>query len=226
MKKIISIFVIIMFISACKKSSTPNPVPLTPIIDFDGNVYDTVKIGSQLWLKQNLNTSHYRNGDPIPKVTDQAAWYALTTGAYCYYDNDSATYASIYGKLYNWYAVNDARGIGPKGFHVPSDAEWTTLTTGLGGNAVAGNAMKETGTTRWLTPNTGATNSSGFTGLPGGFRYFNGGFSSIGSKGYWWITTEFNAPTAWDYYLNNNDGLSNKDYNFKQHGFSVRCLKD
>ena len=144
----------------------------------------TIVIGTQQWMEKNLDVLTYRNGDIIPQVTDPTAWAALTTGAWCYYNNDVAN-GAIYGKLYNWYAVNDPRGLAPTGWHVPSDAEWTTLETTLGGDPVAGGKMKVAGTTRWTTPNTGATNESGFAGLPGGTRNNNGTFSNVGSNGYW-----------------------------------------
>ncbi len=225
MKKTISLLALVIIFTACKKSSPSDPVPVPPLTDIDGNVYDTVKIGTQFWMKQNLKTTRYRNGDAIPKVTDPAAWAALTTGAYCYYNNDSATYAAVYGKLYNWYAVNDARGLAPAGWHVPIDAEWTILSTGLGGDVVAGGAMKETGSTHWTSPNSGATNTSGFTGLPGGFRSNGGTFFGVGSDGYWWSSTEFSATDAW-YRLLNYVGGSISRFNFnKPDGFSVRCLR-
>src|ERR1035437_1728963 len=144
---------------------------------------------TQVWMLKNLDVSTYRNGDWIPEVTDPGAWSALTTGAWCWYNNDP-TMGVIYGKLYNWYAVNDPRGLAPTGWHVPSDAEWWTLSTCLGGAAVAGGAMKETGTTHWTSPNTGATNSSGFTGLPEGLRTDGGPFYDVGSYGGWWSSTE------------------------------------
>jgi len=187
---------------------------------------DTVKIGSQVWMLKNLDVSTYRNGDPIPKVTDGTAWVALTTGAYCYYNNDSATYAATYGKLYNWYAVNDPRGLAPTGWHVPSDAEWTKLSTGLGGDAVAGCAMKETGITHWKSPNDGATNSSGFTGLPGGFRYGVGPFRSVCDYGYWWSSTEDSTSFAWHHALLSVSGGIARLFIEKRYGFSVRCLRD
>jgi uncharacterized protein (TIGR02145 family) len=231
MKKIISMFAVIILIAACKnkKSSTLAPVP-PPITDINVNVYDTVRIGSQLWMKVNLNTTRYRNGDPIPNVTDPTAWAALTTGAYCYFDNDSATYAATYGKLYNWYAVNDPRGLAPAGWHVPSDAEWTTIETCLGGASVAGGKMKETGTTHWTTPNTRATNSSGFTGLPGGLRDFDGAFDDVGGNGNWWSSTKASTTRitsgAWARFLtpgsDNVDGYGGN----KRFGLSVRCLRD
>jgi uncharacterized protein (TIGR02145 family) len=186
----------------------------------------SVTICTQVWMLKNLDVSTYRNGDLIPQVTDTIQWANLTTGAYCYYNNDSATYAATYGKLYNWYAVNDPRGLAPTGWHVPSDAEWTTLITCLGGDAVAGGAMKETGTTHWTSPNTGATNSSGFTGLPGGGRNNDGTFGLVVNAGYWWSSSENDTPDAWARYLYYNDGdIDRTNYN-KPYGFSVRCLRD
>jgi uncharacterized protein (TIGR02145 family) len=186
----------------------------------------TVTICSQDWMTKNLDVATYRNGDPIPKVTDPTAWAALSTGAYCYYNNDSATNAAVYGKLYNWYAVNDSRGLAPAGWHIPSQAEWTLLETCLGGWEFAGGAMKETGTTHWVSPNTDATNSSGFTGLPGGVRSSNGSFNFLGTHGYWWSSTESNAGIAWDRYLVNTDGVSYGSVEDKKGGFSVRCIRD
>ncbi len=184
-----------------------------------------IAIGTQQWMRENLDVLTYRNGDIIPQVTDPTAWAALTTGAWCYYNNDPAN-GSLYGKLYNWYAVNDPRGLAPTGWHVPSDAEWTILETALGGSSVAGGEMKEAGTLNWTTPNTGGNNNSGFAGLPGGFRYDGGTFSSVGFSGYWWSSTGTNATIAWLrnlYYSNGNifRGTSNK-----KSGFSVRCLRD
>jgi uncharacterized protein (TIGR02145 family) len=182
-------------------------------------------ICTQTWMQKNLDVATYRNGDVIPKVTDPAIWSTLTTGAYCYYNNDSATYASTYGKLYNWYAINDVRGLAPAGYHIPTDTEWTTLTTCLGGTTVAGGGMKETGTTFWQTPNTGATNSSGFKALPGGFRNINGLFYYFGTFGYWWSSSEV-VPNAYYRNLQNvSRAILRNSYN-KQGGFSVRCVKD
>jgi uncharacterized protein (TIGR02145 family) len=183
---------------------------------------------TQVWMLKNLDVSTYRNGDWIPEVTDPGAWSALTTGAWCWYNNDP-TMGVIYGKLYNWYAVNDPRGLAPTGWHVPSDAEWWTLSTCLGGDAVAGGAMKETGTTHWTSLNTGATNSSGFTALPGGTRNYDGPFSNVGNVGNfgnWWSSTEFNTPSAWSRYLYYSSGNIFWTNYYKQYGFSVRCLRD
>ena len=188
--------------------------------------YPIVGICCQSWMTKNLDVATYRNGDPIPKVTDNAAWAALTTGAFCYYDNDSTTYAATYGKLYNWYAVNDPRGLAPMGWHIATDFEWTTLSNCLGGDAVAGGAMKEIGTTHWLTPNTGATNISGFTGLPGGYRSDIGQFCYLNYLGLWWTSTEYNNSVAWYYRLLCYSNILDRWRFAKQMGFSVRCIKN
>ena len=188
----------------------------------------TVVIGTQQWMEKNLDVMTYRNGDVIPQVTSNAAWAALTTGAWCWYNN-SADNGAIYGKLYNWYAVNDARGLAPQGWHIPTDAEWTTLGTLLGGNSVAGGKMKTTGITRWNSPNTSATNQSGFAGLPGGQRVIDGRFFSLGESGHWWSVTGLTSTYAeYRYLLDVSDGLRGGSgiYANKVNGFSVRCLRD
>jgi len=185
----------------------------------------TTTICDQDWMVRNLDVDHYRNGDPIPQVTDPAVWATLTTGAWCWYENNSAN-GTVYGKLYNWYAVNDARGLAPAGWHVPSDAEWTTLTDCLGGEIVAGGKMKETGTAHWFSPNTGADNSSGFTGLPGGHRAAEGSFFYAGLVGYWWSSTELNTALAWARYVNYISAIAFTLGDTKTHGFSVRCVRD
>jgi uncharacterized protein (TIGR02145 family) len=187
--------------------------------------YPSVLIGAQYWMEKNLEVTTYRNGDPIPYVTDATAWEALTTGAWCYYNNDPAN-GSLYGKLYNWYAVNDPRGLAPVGWHVPTDAELTTLSTTLVGDAVAGGKMKVAGLTRWTAPNTGADNSSGFAGLPGGTRSSDGTFFDVGYGGYWWSSTENNSTFALFRYLYYGDGNFGRSITNKQFGFSVRCLRD
>ena len=187
--------------------------------------YPSVLIGAQYWMEKNLEVTTYRNGDPIPYVTDATAWAALTTGAWCYYNNDPAN-GSLYGKLYNWYAVNDPRGLAPTGWHVPTDDEWTTLSNTLGGDAVAGGKMKVAGTTRWTTPNTGATNESGFAGLPGGNRASLGSFNNVGFYGYWWSSTEYGTTYAWGRIMYYNYSDVYRDYYNKEVGFSVRCLRD
>ena len=186
-------------------------------------IYTSVLIGTQQWMQQNLEVVTYRDGTVIPQVTDATAWAGLTTGAWCYYGNDPS---SGYGKLYNWYAVNDSRGLAPQGWHIPTDDEWTTLSTLLGGYLVAGGKMKTTGITRWNTPNTSATNESGFAGLPGGYRGNAGTFSNVGILGYWWGVTQYSSTNAWDRDLYYTDGVISRGSYNKAYGFSVRCLRD
>jgi uncharacterized protein (TIGR02145 family) len=185
----------------------------------------TIVIGNQQWMKENLDVVTYRNGDVIPQVTDAAAWAGLTTGAWCYYSN-SADNGTIYGKLYNWYAVNDSRGLAPQGWHIPTDAEWTTLGNLLGGDAVAGGKMKTTGTTRWNTPNTSATNESGFAGLPGGNRNSDGTYVNISGDGSWWSATPSSSTVARFRQANYNSVLLNSGNAIMVQGYSVRCLRD
>ena len=186
----------------------------------------SVIIGNQTWMKENLDVTTYSNGDKIPQVTNPAAWGALTTGAWCYYDNDPAN-GAIYGKLYNWYAVNDPRGLAPKGWHIPTDAEWSTLGKFLGGNEFAGGKMKTTGTTLWKDINRSATNESGFSGLPGGFRGRLGGFGELGRYGNWWTATQFNLNSAIYRHLDYDNGsLTEINSSDKEDGYSVRCIKN
>lgn len=186
----------------------------------------SIKICDQVWMQKNLDVSKYQNGDIIPQVTDAAVWGGLTIGAWCWYNNDSATYAATYGKMYNWYAVNDARGLAPKGWHIPSDDEWSILGMCKGDDFVAGGFLKEAGTTHWLTPNTGADNSTGFTALPGGFRYLDGGFNFITYYGNFWSATSSNGTEAFYRGLNYSDFSLYRSPSNKLNGFSVRCIKD
>jgi uncharacterized protein (TIGR02145 family) len=185
----------------------------------------TIQIGTQKWMSKNLDVAFYRNGDPIPQVANPSAWEGLTTGAWCYYDNDS-TQGNKYGKLYNWYAVNDSRGLAPQGWHIPSDAEWTALETTLGGPSEAGGKMKEAGTLNWTNPNTGGNNNSGFAGLPGGFRSSGGFFSNVGTGGHWWSSTEGSTAAAWGRNLITSSGSLIRGSSSKRGGISVRCLRD
>lgn len=184
-----------------------------------------VTIGTQIWSGCNLDISTYRNGDVIPEITDPTEWQNATYGAWCYPAGNLENCVT-YGKLYNWYAVHDARGLAPIGYHIPTDTEWTTLTTYLGGNTIAGGKMKETGTAHWLAPNTGATNSSGFTGLPAGWRTNFGGFNNITNNGGFWSSTEVDSVYAWLIYLATNTGIANRYGYRKTYGFSVRLIKD
>jgi uncharacterized protein (TIGR02145 family) len=204
---------------------TPNACPTSTITDIDGNTYATVSIGNQCWMSENLKTSRYRNGGLIPNVTtDDTAWGNLTTGAWSYYNNDVSNNA-IYGKLYNWYTtLGDT--LCPTGWGVPTDAEWTTLTTYLGGEDVAGGKMKTIGTAYWESPNTGAINSSGFSALPGGYRYYQFSFVSIRNHAFFWSATEDASSIAWGRYLNFNDSYVFSLNFSKSVGASVRCLRD
>jgi uncharacterized protein (TIGR02145 family) len=193
----------------------------------------SVTIGTQVWQSTNLDVTTYRDGTPIPQVTDPTAWANLTTGAWCYYNNDSAN-GALYGKLYNWYAVagihdNDPNTpnkiLAPEGWHVPTDAEWTTLTTFLGGDSVAGGKMKAIGTL-WQSPNVNATNSSGFIGLPTGYRGYNGTFDSIGINGPWWSSSVDSTANARYRALFYGNGVASSSNSPKSYGFSVRCLRD
>ena len=197
-------------------------VVLTVILFSTSGYAQTVTIGSQVWTSKNLDVATYRNGDVIPQVQDPNAWAKLTTGAWCYYDNDASN-GTKYGKLYNWYAVNDPRGLAPNGYHIPTDAEWTQLSDYLGGESEAGTKMKST--SGWVE-NGNATNSSGFSGLPGGNRYDKGTFNAIGSLGYWWSSTEYDTDGAWKRNLLFYDGNVYRYFNYKVNGFSVRCLRD
>lgn len=191
-----------------------------------GNVYKTVTKGTQTWMAENLRTTKYNDGTAIPNVTDFGDWWRLTTGAFCNYNNAASNVlTATYGRLYNWYAVNTDR-LCPTGWHVPTDAEWTTLSTYLGGESVAGDKLKETGNTHWTHLNTGATNETGFTALPGGYRDDNATFSGTGLSGFWWSTTEFDADYAWYrvmFYENSDVVRPNFD---KVLGLSVRCVRD
>ena len=196
-----------------------------------------VTVGTQIWTNKNLDIATYRDGTPIPQVTDPNQWANPTTGAWCYYNNDPAN-GEVYGKLYNWYAVagiydaaslNDTtlrKQFAPTGYHVPTDAEWTSLTTFLGSESVAGGMMKETSTELWNSPNQDANNSSGFTGLPGGYRVYDGAFGTIGGYGSWWSSSEYDTTVAWARSLGYWYGSAGRNLNVKTYGFSVRLIKD
>lgn len=190
----------------------------------DTNTY--VVIGTQTWMKYNLKVTKYNDGTGIPKVTDNAAWSALTTPAYCWYNNDSATYAVTYGALYNWYAVNTGK-LCPTGWHEPSKTEWETLINYVDGWEVAGGKLKEVGTTHWISPNTDATDIVGFRWLPNGFRNNDGNYYNINNRAYAFTSTSYNSTDAWwieTYYNTANANVRNDGV--KKYGLSVRCIKD
>lgn len=205
---------------------------------FKKNIYETrredscpdcvandVIIGTQTWTGCNADTAFYNNGDPIPYVDDPVVWASLITGAWCWYDNNPAN-ETIYGKLYNWYAVSDPRGIAPTGYHVPSEAEYITLTNYLGSASVAGGKLKESGFCHWLAPNTGATNTSGFSGLPGGVRINTGSYLQIGAGGEWWTSTITSSTISRHFYLLNFSAASSMNNYFNTGGLSLRFVKD
>jgi len=249
-KIIICVFTltIIMF-NSCKKDESTNPSDnkgtssalFNPnktygtMTDQDGNVYKTITIGTQTWMAENLRVTKYRNGDTIPKVTDNTAWKALTNGAYCNYNNSINIDTIVtYGGLYNWFAVNDNRSIAPVGWHVPTFAEWTTLITYLSGDNVAGGKMKEIGTTHWKTPNTDATNESGFTALPVGYRLYGDGYfhEMFGwCVIFWSSTTDVNDCGECCYIKYDNGKVDSNSFDLFMRrqpgsGFSLRCVKD
>jgi uncharacterized protein (TIGR02145 family) len=221
------------------KSNTDSIVFYNPhkntVLDIDGNRYKTVVIGSQTWMAEDLKVTHYRNGDPIPNLQDSTLWVDTWDGAYCAFNN-SAENLKTYGALYNWLAVNDSRHIAPKGWHVASNAEMNSLITLLGGEAIAGDKMKEAGNTHWIfDPFSAATNSSGFTALPSGYRVMgyikttDANFFSFGrSVNYWTadVDTEVTGDYGYSYELNNNTKSFKQYHREQKNGFSVRCVKD
>jgi uncharacterized protein (TIGR02145 family) len=194
------------------------------LTDIDGNVYSSITNCSQTWMAKNLNVSHYKNGDIIPQALNGTQWANLTTGAWCYYNYDAAN-GPIYGKLYNWYAVTDSRGLAPDGWHIPSDIEWTTLSNCLGGELVAGGKMKETGTSHWQDPNN-ATNASGFSALPAGCQMNGGVFTYLGSQAFFWSSTEYSSDTssAKSRFLRYSNVDLTNDQVRKHSAYSVRCV--
>jgi uncharacterized protein (TIGR02145 family) len=191
------------------------------VSDLDGNIYKTIQVGSQTWMAENLKTTKFNDNTSVPFVTEVTIWSALSSPGYTWYNNDSI----VYGALYNWYSVNTGK-LCPTGWHVPSDEEWTGLTSYLGGDNVAGDKIKEKGTLHWITPNTGATNESGLTGLPGGYRTYIGSFGNIKKIGYWWSSTSFSSVDAYYRFISSDYELVVRSNSNQKGGFSVRCLKN
>jgi len=221
------ILILGLVLASCKKkdvSSSPTKAttPVT-VSDIDGNVYDSISIGTQVWLQENLQTTHYRNGIAIPIVTDNTEWSKLTTGAYCHYNNDSVN-RNTYGRLYNWYAAINPSDIAPVGWHIPSDSEWNVLINYLGDEYTAGGSMKSM--SLWNTPNLGASNYSGFTALPGGARYsVDGAFYDMGNYGGFWSTNTFSSGRN-RLLSNSSTGVYLDSYTDEACGLSIRCIKD
>jgi len=212
-----------IFSNSCKQDD--NNTTLT-VKDIDGNVYHTVTIGTQTWMVENLKTTKYNDSTAITFAKGMTDWGTLSASYYCWYDNDIAN-KDIYGALYNWNAINNTK-LCPPGWHVPSDAEWAILITFLGGENIAGNKLKESGTIHWLYPNAGANNNTGFTALPGGSRSNYGTFFGIDKYGVWWSSSlcECSSFVAWNWVFNFETGKVDRITNFKGSGLSVRCIKD
>jgi uncharacterized protein (TIGR02145 family) len=232
MKKVFLAALIVVFLGCSKEDSPATSKVLT---DLDGKTYTAITIGKQTWYKENLNVSQYSDGTDIPEVSDPSEWSTLTTGAWCYYNYDSST-GEVFGKLYNWYAVagifNEAslsdvsirKKLAPQGCHIPADSEWTALSDQLGEDA--GGKMKSIGLELWESPNTGAVNSSLFTGLPSGICITNGSFHLLTFHGYWWSSTSRDNETARNRSLNYNSNIVCKSYDNMKYGLSVRFVKD
>lgn len=206
------------------------------VTDIDGNTYQTVMVGTQVWMKENVRVTRYRNGAAIPNVTDNTEWGSRTTGAYCEYNGDINN-AAIYGRLYNWYAVADSQNIAPTGWHVASDAEWKQLEMTLGlsqvqadafswRGTIEGGKLKQTGTSHWRTPNIGASNESGFSALPGGERGSSGGWYYMGTDAIFWSSTENTSNSSWARILTYIGSDIGRLIDSKVGGFAVRCVKD
>ena len=207
-----------------------------PVTDIDGNEYEIISIGNQVWMAENLKTTKYKDGTEIPTGYSDSDWSNLSTGAYAVYDNNSSN-AGIYGNLYNWYTVDDERGVCPEGFHVPSDEEWKELEIYLGMSESQANStgdrgtyeggkLKEAGTVHWFSPNTGATNESGFTALPGGYRHgLSGSFNNLQyNSGFW--TSSLSSGGAWDRFQSHDNSSILRNIYSLPTGFSVRCVRD
>jgi len=221
MRKLSFVFIFLLMSSIFVFGQSNNET----VVDIDSNIYHTVKIGKQTWMVENLRTSRYRNGDTIPCISDSKAWNYATTGGYCFYKNDEME-EKVYGKIYNWYAVNDSRKIAPDGWHVATLDDWKKLIDFLGGNKKAGGKLKEKEFLHWKTPNKNASNINGFTALPGGYRFYNGNFGFLGETGAWWVATEHNTAEAWSICIRHIDGEVLEMKGIKANGFYVRCVKD
>jgi uncharacterized protein (TIGR02145 family) len=242
MKLLIALFVSLLIFVFCSKDFNPASPEMDKweVVDIDGNVYKTVRIGRQWWIAENLRVTHFCNGESIPNVTNSSQWTQLLTSAYCTY-NDSLNNVKTHGHLYNWYAVKDNRNIAPKGWHVPTDKEWKELEMHLGMTRFLadqidwrgtdeGGKLKKTGIEHWQSPNTGATNESGFTALPSGCRSCEGRYYDIGYNARFWSSTKstefYDEWHAWSRTLAWNSSDIARYPQPRQCGYSVRCVKD
>ncbi|MFM6953433.1 MAG: fibrobacter succinogenes major paralogous domain-containing protein [Sphingobacteriaceae bacterium] len=220
---LVGLFFLSFFTFSCKKH-TPAPAPTLTVTDADGNVYQTITIGTQTWMAENLKTTKYNDGTNIPYIADQGGWTGLSFPGYAWYNFDNANKVS-YGALYNWHAVNTGK-LAPTGWHVASEADWQTLLTFLGGALIAGDKLKEAGNTHWGVPSTNATNETGFTALPGGFMTNFGTSANLISTGYFWTATTVDASTAQSHTMSRSSAETTLNTYNKSCGLSVRCVKD
>lgn len=216
--KLFGVLLLPLVFHSCKKENN------NIVKDIDGNLYTSIAIGTQIWMIENLKTTHFTDGSEIPLITNSLTWSNLNTPGFCWYNNDESTYKNPYGALYNWFAVNTGN-LCPTGWHVPTKDDWVVLVTYLEGHNYTGGKLKEMGTTHWADPNLGATNESGFTGLPGGLCY-EGHFILLGLTGDWWTTTPGNSEMVYCFELAYDFGTYFLPFTDKKYGCSVRCLKD
>ena len=219
MRKLSILFIVL----ALSESASLNSQ--TTVKDKDGNIYMTIKIGSQIWISENLKTTKLNDGKPVAIVTSDKEWKSLTKPGLCYFDNDPAN-KDIYGALYNWYTVNTKK-LCPPGWHVPTDEEWRAMINLLGGSNVAGDKLKESGYEHWKNHLLSPTNDYDFTALPGGTRLYSGVFPEFGhSYAVWWTSTEYSSLSAHNWGLHESSSRVFNGYDSKQSGFSVRCIMD
>lgn len=229
MNRIQTILFLLLLSFSFFKLQSQNNVTGSTVTDIDGNIYKTVKIGNQVWMAENLKTTHYRNGDPIlTTVPDTLNYLTEAMPKYQFiYKNDPENLA-IYGRLYTWYAATDNRNICPVGWHLPTIEEFKTLDSALGGKNAAIGKLKATGTQHWLAPNADATNESGFNGLPGGWRSVKGKYGGLGKYGHWWCSNRQTEEYVFRMFLSFDEScyknhLGSSD---PQNAWSVRCVKD
>ncbi|MEI7421710.1 MAG: fibrobacter succinogenes major paralogous domain-containing protein [Prolixibacteraceae bacterium] len=229
--ELIAFCFISVFIMSCEPIKESDNTDTTagnqssPITDTEGNSYKTVTIGTQVWMTENLKTTKFNDGTTIPLVTDGYAWSNLKGPGYCWYDNDAAKNKNTYGALYNWYTANTGK-LCPTGWRVPSNADLITFMTYLGDANTASAKLKETGTSHWPSPNPDATNSTGFTAIPGGYRFNDGLYYYMNGSGDWWSSTESTSANAWYLVLSYTSSMLVKSTSEKQFGYAVRCVKN
>lgn len=211
----------LLLLHGCSKSDNSSP----PVTDKDGNTYKTVRIGDQTWMAENLKTTTFSDGTDIPVVSDTTGWSVLNTPGLCWYNNDGDSLKMIFGALYNFYAVGSGK-LCPAGWHVPTGDDWQKLRDFLGDTLTGGGKLKEEGILHWKAPNTGADNTTGFTALPAGIRYFEGSFNSLSYFTSFWSSTEYDSNKSWYFSLYYSDAAAQMNKTSKKDGFSVRCIED